>query len=235
MNTAVDTGRVGGTGGRTTRRAASTAALARTVLTQAGRLIRAESRAGWAELRPKARSAGTGAALFGAAGVTVLYGIAALLTAVAALLATVLPVWAAALVVTVALFATAAGVALLGAGRLRRIGSITPERMVESIRLDLRAVTLAARRRHDVRAESTAAPRATYAAVTTAVGSARANPARVRISDGVRRRTGWWAAVGAGVVATGAAVVVLKRRRARRTSRGSAARAWRGVVDRLGR
>jgi hypothetical protein len=123
--------------------AASTTALIRTASEQISRLVRAELRLSRAEMTAKARRAGVGAGLFGGAGVVALYGVSALLTALVLVLALVMPTWLAALVVTVGLFAATAVMALIGRGLFRQIGSLAPERTLESIRADVRTVSRA--------------------------------------------------------------------------------------------
>ena len=125
---------------------ATTADLVRLASEQTARLVREELALARAEMTEKARRAGTGAGLVGAAGVIALYGVAALLATVVALLALALPVWAAALIVTVALFAAAGIVALVGRARLRTVGRPIPEQTVHSVGRDVRRVAQAARR-----------------------------------------------------------------------------------------
>jgi hypothetical protein len=134
---------------RDTDGAASTTELVHQLSEQVSRLVRDELRSAREEMRAKARHAGVGAGLFGGAGAIALYSVAALLATLILLLALVMPAWLAALVVAVGLFAAAAVTALTGRGQVRQVGSVVPERTVESVKADVRAVSQAAHeRRH---------------------------------------------------------------------------------------
>jgi uncharacterized membrane protein YqjE len=125
----------------------STNELVQRAAEQIAQLVRDELRLARQELTVKARRAGTGAGLFGAAGVVAAYGVAALLATLILLLALVLPAWAAALIVTVALFAVAAVMALVGRGRVGQAGPPVPEQTVESVKTDVRTVSDAVAKR----------------------------------------------------------------------------------------
>src|SRR2546430_2752778 len=86
---------------------ASTAELVRLAAEQISRLVRDELQLARAEMTVKARRFGTGAGLFGFAGVVALYGVGVLVATLVLLLALVVPAWAAALIVAVVLFAAA--------------------------------------------------------------------------------------------------------------------------------
>jgi hypothetical protein len=118
----------------------STADLVRQGSEQLSRLVRYEIALAQAELRDKGRHAGVGAGLFGAAGLTALYGAAAVLAAVVLALALVMPAWAAALIVGVVLFATAGVMALIGRGQLKRVSPPYPQRSVQSARADVQLI-----------------------------------------------------------------------------------------------
>lgn len=81
---------------------------------QTRELMRGEMALARAELTDTVKHAGTGAGLFGGAGVIALYGLGALIAAAIAGLAVVLDVWLAALIVAVVLFVIAGIAALLG-------------------------------------------------------------------------------------------------------------------------
>jgi uncharacterized membrane protein YqjE len=100
-------------------------------------LVRAELRLAVAELKDKGKHAGTGAGLFGAAGLVALFGAAALVTAVIAVLALVMPVWVSALIVGVVLLAVAGVLALMGRGQTKRAVPPVPEGAMESTRQDV--------------------------------------------------------------------------------------------------
>lgn len=120
---------------------ASTADLVRQATEQITRLVRDELASARAEMTAKAKRAGAGAGMVGAAGVVALYGVGALLATVIIGLALVMPAWLAALIVTVVLFAAAGIVALLGRGQLRRAGTPVPEQTVDSVKTDVRTMT----------------------------------------------------------------------------------------------
>jgi hypothetical protein len=124
---------------------ASTAELVKRAGEQISQLVREELALARAEMTAKAKRAGTGAGLFGAAGILALYGLAALLATVVILLDLVLPLWLAALIVTVVLLAAAGVMALVGRGQVREAAPPVPEQAVESVRADVHTVTEAAR------------------------------------------------------------------------------------------
>ncbi|MBE1536417.1 phage holin family protein [Actinomadura algeriensis] len=111
-----------------------TGELVRQATQQVSDLMRAELRLAVAELKDKGRHAGTGAGMFGGAGLVALYGIGALLTAAIAAIALVLPVWAAALIVGGVLLLVAGLLALMGRGQARRATPAKPERAAQEAR-----------------------------------------------------------------------------------------------------
>ncbi|MFY1691250.1 phage holin family protein [Plantactinospora sp. WMMB782] len=123
--------------GSTGHTPASTAELVHRAAEQVSRLVRDELALARAEMTEKGKRAGVGAGLLGSGGLVAMYGVAALLAAVVLGLAEVMPGWLAALLVSVLLFACAAGLALLGRGRLRQAGPPVPEEAVRSVRADI--------------------------------------------------------------------------------------------------
>lgn len=115
-------------------------ALVHDLSTQIPELVRSELRLAQAELAEKGKRAGTGAGLFGAAGVVALYGVAVLLAAVVLALALVLPAWAAALVVAVVLLAVAGVLALRGKKEVAQATPAAPERAIAGIKEDVETV-----------------------------------------------------------------------------------------------
>ncbi len=103
-------------------------------------LVRDELRLASAEMTGKAKRAGIGAGMFGAAGLLALYGVGALLAAIIAALALVMDVWIAALIVAVVLFVAAGIAALLGKNKVNEAGGAVPQRTVESVKADVDAV-----------------------------------------------------------------------------------------------
>jgi hypothetical protein len=126
---------------------ASTADLVRLAAEQISRLVRDELQLARTEMTVKARRFGTGAGLFGVAGVVALYGIGVLIATLVLLLALVLPAWAAALIVAVVLFAAAGIMALIGRGEFRRGTPPAPEQALDSVKADVQTVTEAVRKR----------------------------------------------------------------------------------------
>ncbi|MFI0354835.1 phage holin family protein [Actinomadura sp. 9N407] len=100
-------------------------------------LVRAELRLAVAELKDKGKHAGTGAGLFGAAGLVALFGAGALVACVIALLALAMPVWVSALIVGVVLLAIAGVLALMGRGQTKRAVPPVPEGAMDSTRQDV--------------------------------------------------------------------------------------------------
>jgi uncharacterized membrane protein YqjE len=107
---------------------------------QTSRLVRSEMQLAQAEMQEKAKNAGVGAGLFGAAGIVALYGVGALIATVILALSLVLPAWAAALIVTVVLFAIAGVVALTGQKRVSRATPPAPQQTIDSVKRDIETV-----------------------------------------------------------------------------------------------
>jgi hypothetical protein len=126
---------------------AATADLVKLAAEQISRLVRDELALAKAELSGKARRFGTGAGLFGAAGLVAAYGVAVLVATVILLLALVLPAWAAAAIVAVVLLAVAGVMALVGRGQVRRATPPTPEETLDSVKADVQTVTEAMKRK----------------------------------------------------------------------------------------
>jgi uncharacterized membrane protein YqjE len=107
---------------------------------QTSRLVRSEMQLAQAEMQEKAKNAGVGAGLFGAAGIVALYGVGALIATVILALALVLPAWAAALIVTVTLFAIAGIAALTGRNRVSQATPPAPQQTIDSVKRDIETV-----------------------------------------------------------------------------------------------
>ena len=125
----------------------STGDLVKLAAEQISRLVRDELQLARVEIGGKAKRFGTGAGLFGAAGVIALYGVATLVATLILLLALVLPAWAAALIVAAVLLAVAGVLALVGRGQFRAATPATPEQTLDSVKADVHAVTDAVRKR----------------------------------------------------------------------------------------
>ena len=115
----------------------STGELIATISEQTSRLVRAEIQLGMRELQHKAKRAGLGAGMFGAAGVLGLYAGGALVTVAIAALALALDTWLAALIVALVLLAGAAVLALTGRKQIARAVPPAPEQAIESVKADI--------------------------------------------------------------------------------------------------
>ena len=104
------------------------------------RLVRDELKLAQAEVSGKAKKAGMGARMFGAAGLLALYGGGALIAAAIIALALVLADWLAALIVAVVLLAAGGVAALLGKARMAEAAPPVPERTVDNVKRDVDAV-----------------------------------------------------------------------------------------------
>jgi uncharacterized membrane protein YqjE len=124
---------------------ASTADLVKLAGEQVSQLVRGELALARVEMTAKAKRAGTGAGLFGAAGILALYGLGVLLATLVIALDLVLPLWLAALIVTVVLLVAAGVMVLVGRGQVREATPPVPEQAVDSVRADLHTVSEAAR------------------------------------------------------------------------------------------
>jgi uncharacterized membrane protein YqjE len=103
-------------------------------------LIRDELRLAQVEVTEKAKKAGTGAGMLGAAGLLALYGVGVLIATVVLALALAMSAWLAALIVGVVLLAAAGVAAVLGKKRVADASPPVPEETVESVKRDLDAV-----------------------------------------------------------------------------------------------
>jgi len=118
----------------------STSQLVHDLSDQVSTLVRDEIQLATAELKEKGKNAGIGAGMFGAAGVVAGYGAMVAIACAVLELALVLPAWLAALIVTVALFALAGVLALIGRAKLRRGTPPVPEQAVQSVQKDIATV-----------------------------------------------------------------------------------------------
>jgi len=114
--------------------------LASAVSSDAAELARGEVRLAVKELQKKGALAGVGIGMLGAAGITALFGVAALITTVIAALAVAMATWLAALIVTVGLFFVAAVLGLLGKKRTSRALPPVPQRAVAGAQDDISRV-----------------------------------------------------------------------------------------------
>lgn len=110
------------------------------VSSDAAELARGEVRLAVKELQKKGALAGVGIGMMGAAGITALFGAAALVTTVIAALAVAMATWLAALIVTVCLFFLAAVLGLVGKKRTKRALPPMPRRAVAGTQEDISRV-----------------------------------------------------------------------------------------------
>jgi uncharacterized membrane protein YqjE len=103
-------------------------------------LVRDELRLAQLEVSGKAKKAGVGAGMLGAAGILALYGLGVLIATAILALALAVDAWLAALIVGVVLLAAAGVAALLGKKRVTEAAPPVPERAVENIKRDVDAV-----------------------------------------------------------------------------------------------
>jgi nitrate/nitrite transporter NarK len=116
----------------------SLADLTRQLSLQTTQLARQEVELAKAELRVKGKQAGAGAGMFGGAGVFGVYAFGALTACIIAAIAQALDVWLAALIVAVVYGLVAAILALRGKRKVQQPSPPVPERVVESVKEDVR-------------------------------------------------------------------------------------------------
>ncbi len=118
----------------------STGELVASASAQLTDLVRSEMRLARADVQQSVKRAGTGAGLFGAAGIMALYGGGALIATAILALALVVDAWLAALIVTVVLFVIAGIAALVGK---KQVAQVTPpiQNSVDSVKRDVQSVT----------------------------------------------------------------------------------------------
>lgn len=115
----------------------SMGALFKQLSEQTSVLVRQEIDLAKAELTEKGKKAGTGAGLFGAAGLLGVFGLAVLTAALVIGLAGLMADWLAAVIVGVIYLAAAAVVAMRGRDEVREMGSPVPEQTVETVKEDV--------------------------------------------------------------------------------------------------
>lgn len=124
----------------TTSQQASTGELVARLSDEISRLVRDELQLAQVEVTGKAKQAGIGAGMFGAAGALALYGGGVLVATAILALALVLDAWLAALVVGVVLLAAAGVAGLIGRKRIRRAAPPVPTRAVANVREDVQTL-----------------------------------------------------------------------------------------------
>lgn len=118
----------------------STGELVSRLSSELSQLVRDELRLAQLEVTGKAKKAGIGAGMFGAAGLLALYGGGVLIATVILALALALDAWLAALIVAAVLLAAAGVAALLGKKRVQEAAPPVPSRAMDSVKRDIDTV-----------------------------------------------------------------------------------------------
>lgn len=100
-------------------------------------LVRQEIELAKAELAEKGKKAGTGAGMFGGAGVAGLFALAALTTTIIVILDSFLPLWLAALIPAVIYGVVAAVLAQRGKKEIDQATPAAPEQAIDSVKEDV--------------------------------------------------------------------------------------------------
>jgi uncharacterized membrane protein YqjE len=124
----------------------STSELVQRASEQISRLVRDEIALAKAELAEKGKHAGIGIGLFGGGGVLAMYGVGALVATLIIVFHLFLPLWLAALIVTVALFALAGVLALIGKNQVSKAVPPEPSAAIQSVKADVDEVKHAVER-----------------------------------------------------------------------------------------
>jgi uncharacterized membrane protein YqjE len=124
----------------------STAELVQRASEQISRLVRDEIALAKAELAEKGKHAGIGIGLFGGGGVLAMYGVGALVATLIIVFNLFLDLWLAALIVTVALFALAGVLALIGKKQVSKAVPPEPSAAIQSVKADVDEVKHAVER-----------------------------------------------------------------------------------------
>ncbi|KHL17082.1 putative superfamily III holin-X [Mumia flava] len=118
----------------------STGELVSRLSSELSTLVRDELRLAQLEVTGKAKQAGIGAGILGAAGLLALYGVGTLVATAVLALALVVDAWLAALIVAVLLLAAAGFAALMGRNRVKRATPPLPKRAVDNVKADVDAI-----------------------------------------------------------------------------------------------
>jgi uncharacterized membrane protein YqjE len=110
---------------------------------QTSTLVRQELRLAQAELQEKGKRFGTGAGMFGGAGLVAAYGVGALVAAAIIGIGTLIEPWIAAVIVGVVLLAVAGILALTGRKQVERGKPPLPQQAIESAKRDMDEVKAA--------------------------------------------------------------------------------------------
>jgi Putative Actinobacterial Holin-X, holin superfamily III len=124
----------------------STGELVKMVTEQVSALIRDELKLAQLEMTNKGKQAALGAGMFGAGGMVAVYGVGCLVACAIIAISGVVTAWLAALIVGVALLAAAAGLTLMGKGRLRKATPPVPAQAIADVKADVEEVKERAQR-----------------------------------------------------------------------------------------
>ncbi|WGL53164.1 phage holin family protein [Nocardioides sp. BP30] len=125
---------------------ASTPELVSQLSHEVTRLVRDELRLAQLEVSGKAKKAGVGVGMFGAAGLIALFGLGTLIATAVLALALAVDAWLAALIVAVVLFAVAGIAALVGRNSVRAAAPPVPTEAMASTQRDVETAKEAAHR-----------------------------------------------------------------------------------------
>lgn len=125
---------------------ASTPELVTQLSQEVTRLVRDELALARLEVTGKAKKAGVGVGMFGAAGIIALFGVGTLIATAVLALALVVDAWLAALIVGAALLVIAGVAAMMGRSSVRDAGPPVPEEAIASTRRDVETAKEAAKR-----------------------------------------------------------------------------------------
>lgn len=120
--------------------APSTGELVSQLSSEMTRLVRDELKLAQLEVTGKAKKAGIGVGMFGAAGLIALYGVGVLLATAVLALALVVDAWLAALIVSAALFLLATIVALVGKKEVEQAEPPVPQQAISNVKEDVDAL-----------------------------------------------------------------------------------------------
>jgi uncharacterized membrane protein YqjE len=125
---------------------ASTPELVNQLSQEVTRLVRDELRLAQFEVSGKAKKAGRGVGMFGAAGIIALFGVGTLIATAVLALDLVMDAWLAALIVAAVLLVIAGVAAVMGRSSVRAASPPLPEEAIASTRRDVETAKEAAHR-----------------------------------------------------------------------------------------
>jgi uncharacterized membrane protein YqjE len=118
----------------------STGELVSRLSQEVSELVRNELKLAQVEVSGKAKKAGVGVGLFGAAGIVALYAVGVFIATAILALALVMDAWLAALIVGVVLAVAAGIAALMGKKRVAEAGPPVPTEAIDNVKRDVQAV-----------------------------------------------------------------------------------------------